>query len=47
MSRCLNCEKRMQYRRDFCSENCSQEWFEKQEIAVVEEDESEDESDDN
>ena len=28
MSQCINCGKRMQYRRDFCSEDCADEYFE-------------------
>lgn len=27
MSQCLNCGKRMQYRRDFCSQDCADEYF--------------------
>ena len=41
MSRCKNCGKRMQYRRDFCSENCADEYFEVHEPIEVEEIEEE------
>jgi len=42
MSVCLNCGKRMQYRRGFCSENCCYEYFEVQEQEKLEEDENDD-----
>ena len=39
MSRCKKCGKRMQYNRDFCCENCADEYFEEQEIEEKSEDE--------
>ena len=40
MSRCLNCGKQMQNRTDFCSRDCSDEYFEPEE-KLEEDDENE------
>ena len=37
MSQCKNCGKRMQYRRDFCSEDCADEYFDDMEPDEIEE----------
>jgi len=42
MSKCINCGKRMQYRRDFCSEDCMQEYFAEQEPKEKIEEENDD-----
>lgn len=42
MSTCKNCGKRMQYRRDFCSADCADEYFEPKEPEKLEEDDNDD-----
>ena len=42
MSRCINCGKRMQNRRDFCGEDCADEYFDKPEEENLEDEEIED-----
>jgi len=43
MSVCLNCGKRMQYRRDFCGPDCADEYFEpKEPEEKLEDDENDD-----
>lgn len=32
MRQCVNCGKRMQYRRDFCSQDCADKYFNEQPI---------------
>lgn len=42
MSRCIKCGKHMQNRRDFCSENCSLEYFVENEPKKAENEEEND-----
>lgn len=44
MSTCVNCGRRMMYRRDFCSEDCADEWHEAREPKEKLEDEENEDS---